>query len=390
MESVVIIAAKRTAVGRLNGVLSSVRASDLSAALIAHLLKFKNIAADEIDQVILGQTLTAGAGQNPARQAAIKAGIDVKTPAMIVNQLCGSGLRSVILAAQQIMLGEAKIVVCGGQESMSQSPHVMPLRVGKKFGDVEIKDTILVDALWDHFNDYHMGVTAENLAEKYGILREKQDHFALFSQEKAQKAIEKGIFKDEILPFEVKIRKEIKMIDQDEHPTFGTSLETLSKLRPAFKANGTVTAGNASGINDGAAILILMSESEAKRRNLNPLAKIEAWGSAGVDPSLMGIAPVGAIKNALSSASWSLKELDILELNEAFAAQALSVLKELEYDEQKVNPCGGAIALGHPIGASGARILTTLIYALHREDQQKGMASACIGGGMGIALAISR
>ncbi len=389
MESVVIVAAKRTAVGSLNGAFSSMSASDLSEALIKHLIEKTGIGFDEIDQVILGQVLTAGLGQNPARQAAIKAGIDVKTPAMLVNQLCGSSLRAVMIAAQQIMLGEARIVICGGQENMSQAPHLLNIRTGQKYGHSEMKDSLITDGLWDCFNDYHMGITAENLAEKYHISRDEQDKFALSSQGKAQKAIESGLFKDEILPIEIKLRKETKLVDQDEHPRFGTSFDKLSQLRPAFKSDGTVTAGNASGMNDGAAILILMSESEASRRGLKPLAKIEGWGMAGVDPSIMGIGPADAIRNTLTSTGWSMDDVDQFELNEAFAAQALSVLKELDLSQEKVNPYGGAIALGHPIGASTARILTTLIYGMHRDKTHKGIASACIGGGMGIALAIS-
>ena len=389
-DSVVIVAAKRTAIGTLGGGLSSVPASDLGARVIEAVLAVAKLDGSDVDEVLMGQVLTAGCGQNPARQAAIKAGISKEATAMTVNQVCGSGLRTIAMGMQAILSGDADIVVAGGQENMSQSPHVMHLREAVKFGDAQMRDTMIVDGLWDIFNDYHMGITAENIAEQYDISREQQDEFAAQSQNRAEDAINAGKFKDEIVPVEVAKRKETITIDTDEFPRAGVTAEGLAKLRPAFKKDGTVTAANASGINDGAAAVVLMRESEAKQRGLDVIAKIASWATRGVDPSVMGTGPIPASKAALEKAGWAVGDLDLVESNEAFAAQACAVLKETGFDPAKTNVNGGAIALGHPIGASGTRVLVTLLHEMVRTDASKGLATLCIGGGMGIALCVER
>ena len=389
-DTVVIVAAKRTAIGTLGGGLSTVPAADLGARVISAVLEDANVDAQDVDDVLMGQVLTAGCGQNPARQAAIKAGISQGATAMTVNQVCGSGLRTIGLGMQAILSGDADIVVAGGQENMSLSPHVMHLREAVKFGDAQMRDTMIVDGLWDIFNDYHMGITAENIAEKYNISREQQDEFAASSQNKAEKAIADGKFNDEIVPVEIQKRKETIVMDKDEFPRAGVTAEGLGKLRPAFKKDGTVTAANASGINDGAAAVVLMRGSEAKKRGLTPIATIKSWATRGVDPSVMGTGPIPASKAALEKAGWSVGDLDLIESNEAFAAQACCVLKEAGFDPEKTNVNGGAIALGHPIGASGTRVLVTLLHEMVRRDSSKGLATLCIGGGMGIALCVER
>jgi len=389
-DTVVIVAAKRTAIGTLGGGLSTVPAADLGARVISAVLEDANVDAQDVDDVLMGQVLTAGCGQNPARQAAIKAGISQGATAMTVNQVCGSGLRTIGLGMQAILLGDADIVVAGGQENMSLSPHVMHLRESVKFGDAQMRDTMIVDGLWDIFNDYHMGITAENIAEKYNISREQQDEFAASSQNKAEKAIADGKFNDEIVPVEIQKRKETIVMDKDEFPRAGVTAEGLGKLRPAFKKDGTVTAANASGINDGAAAVVLMRGSEAKKRGLTPIATIKSWATRGVDPSVMGTGPIPASKAALEKAGWSVGDLDLIESNEAFAAQACCVLNEAGFDPDKTNVNGGAIALGHPIGASGTRVLVTLLHEMVRRDASKGLATLCIGGGMGIALCVER
>ena len=389
-DSVVIVAAKRTAIGTLGGGLSSVPASDLGARVIEAVLADAKLDGSDVDEVLMGQVLTAGCGQNPARQAAIKAGISKEATAMTVNQVCGSGLRTIAMGMQAIFSGDANIVVAGGQENMSRSPHVMHLREAVKFGDAQMRDTMIVDGLWDIFNDYHMGITAENIAEQYDISREQQDEFAAQSQNRAEDAINSGKFKDEIVPVEVAKRKETITIDTDEFPRAGVTAEGLAKLRPAFKKDGTVTAANASGINDGAAAVVLMRESEAKKRGLDVIAKIASWATRGVDPSVMGTGPIPASKAALEKAGWAVGDLDLVESNEAFAAQACAVLKETGFDPAKTNVNGGAIALGHPIGASGTRVLVTLLHEMVRADASKGLATLCIGGGMGIALCVER
>ncbi len=389
-ETVVIVAAKRTAIGAFMGSLATLSAVELGKIAIDAALKESGVAPADVDEVILGQVLTAGCGQNPARQTSVAAGIPVEKTAMTINQVCGSGLRSVALGLQSIRNGDAKIVVAGGQESMSNSPHSMVLRNGTKMGNAEMVDTMIKDGLWDSFNGYHMGVTAENVAEKFALTRADQDKFAATSQQRAEAAIAGGKFKDEIVPVVIKNKKGDITFETDEFPRAGTTEETLGKLRPAFKSDGTVTAGNASGINDGAAILVLMSEDEAKKRGLTPLAAIKSWATAGVDPSIMGTGPIPASKKALEKAGWSVADLDLIESNEAFAAQACSVLKELKLDPDKVNVNGGAIALGHPIGASGARILVTLLHEMKRRNAKKGLATLCIGGGMGIAMCVER
>ncbi len=389
-DPVVIVAAKRTAIGTFGGGLSSVTASRLGEAVIRSVLSDAKLSSSDVDEVIMGQVLTAGCGQNPARQAAIYAGLSQETSAMTINQVCGSGLRSVALAMQSIMAGDAKIIIAGGQENMSLSPHIMHLRKAVKFGDAAMRDTMVLDGLWDAFNDYHMGITAENIAKKYNISREEQDEFAAASQNKAQDSIDAGKFIDEITPVEVKKRKETVVIDKDEFPRAGVTAQSLAKLRPAFKKDGSVTAANASGINDGAAAVVLMRKSEALRRGLAPLATIKSWASVGVDPSIMGIAPAPASKLALKKAGWSVDELDLVEANEAFAAQACCVMKEAGFDPEKTNVNGGAIALGHPIGASGARVLVTLLHEMVRRDAKKALATLCIGGGMGVALCVER
>ena len=390
-DPVVIVSAKRTAIGNLGGALSSLPASKLGALILKAVLQdAQSVKPEEVDQVIMGQVLTAICGQNPARQAAIQAGIPQDKTALTINQVCGSGLRTVALGLQAILCGESEIVLAGGQESMSLSPHAAMMREGVKFGNVEFKDTMIVDGLWDIFNDYHMGLTAENIAEKYQITRDQQDAFAAQSQNRAEAAIKAGKFKAEIAPVSIEKKKETVTVDQDEFPRAGVTAESLSKLRPAFKKDGTVTAGNAPGINDGAAAVLLMRQSEAQKRKLIPLAKITSWATAGVDPSIMGTGPIPATKKALDKAGWTVKDLDVVESNEAFAAQALSVQKETGFDPQKTNVNGGAIALGHPIGASGTRVLVTLLHEMARRDAQKGLATLCIGGGMGIAMCLER
>ena len=387
---IVIASAARTPVGSFNGALASLPAHELGKIAIEAALSRAGVAPGDVDEVILGQILTANAGQNPARQAAVNAGIPVERTAFGINQLCGSGLRAVALAAQQIATGDAKIVVAGGQESMSQAPHAQNLRGGQKMGALELVDTMLKDGLWDAFHGYHMGSTAENVAQKYQLTRNEQDEFAANSQRKAGEAQKAGRFKDEIAPVTVKGRKGDTVVEADEYPRPETTIEVLAKLRPAFAKDGTVTAGNASGINDGAAALVVMSAEEAKKRGIKPLARIVSWATAGVDPSIMGTGPIPASRKALEKAGWTVGDLDLIEANEAFAAQACAVNKDLGWDTSKVNVNGGAIALGHPIGASGARVLTTLLYEMQRRDAKKGLATLCIGGGMGVAMCLER
>lgn len=389
-DPIVIVAAKRTAIGSFAGAFSNTPAHELGATVIKAVLADANVKADEVDDVLLGQVLTTAQGQNPARQAAIKAGIPAAKTAMTINQVCGSGLRAVALGAQAIMCGDADIVIAGGQENMTQSPHAMHLRSGTKMGNAEMIDTMITDGLWDAFNKYHMGITAENIAAQYNVSREAQDEFAAGSQQKTEAATKAGKFKAEIVPVTVKIKKEDVAIDKDEFPREGVTAESLGKLKPAFKPDGTVTAANASGLNDGAAAVLLMRESEAKKRGLKPFARIKSWATAGVDPAVMGTGPVPASKKALSIAGWKVSDLDLVESNEAFAAQACCVLKELQLDPLKVNVNGGAIALGHPIGASGCRVLVTLLHEMARSKAQKGLATLCIGGGMGVALCVER
>jgi len=391
MESVVIVAAKRTAVGKFGGAFNNVSAADLGATVIRSLLESTGVSGDQIDEVILGQVLTAGVGQNPARQSVIKAGLPKEVPALTINMVCGSSLKAVMLGAQAIKSGDAEIVIAGGQESMSSSPHVLNgSRSGLRMGDGKLVDSMIVDGLWDVYNDYHMGVTAENVAKKYGISRQEQDEFACASQNKAEAAQKAGKFSDEIVPYTIKSKKGDTVVDADEYPRHGTTLEMLSGLRPAFDKEGTVTAGNASGINDGAAMVMLMSATKAKALGLKPLASIKAYASTGIDPSIMGIGPISASKRCLEIAGWGVKDLDLLEINEAFAAQAIAVNRDLAWDTTKVNVNGGAIAIGHPIGASGARVLVTLLHEMLRRDAKKGLTSLCIGGGMGVALAVER
>ena len=390
MTEVVITAARRTPVGAFLGSFAAVPAHELGRVAIESALAQAGISADDVSEVIMGQVLTAAQGQNPARQAAMAAGIPKEVPAWGLNQVCGSGLRAVAVAAQSIIAGDASIVVAGGQESMSLSPFAQNLRNGAKMGNVELVDTMIKDGLTDVFNGYHMGITAENLAEQYQITRDDQDQFATASQNKAEKARRDGRFKDEIAPVTVKTRKGETVVDQDEYIRDGVEVASLAGLKPAFKKDGTVTAGNASGLNDGAAALVLMSREEAERRGAPILARIKSFASAGVDPSIMGIGPVPATQRALEKAGWTIDDLDLIEANEAFAAQALAVGKGLGWDAEKVNVNGGAIAIGHPIGASGARVLTTLIYEMAKRDAKKGLATLCIGGGMGVAMCIER
>ncbi|WP_417786598.1 acetyl-CoA C-acetyltransferase [Stutzerimonas xanthomarina] len=392
MQDVVIVAATRTAVGSFQGALANIPAVDLGAAVIRQLLKQSGIDAAEVDEVILGQVLTAGAGQNPARQAAMNAGLPHAVPAMTLNKVCGSGLKALHLAAQAIRCGDAEVVIAGGMENMSLAPYVMPAaRTGLRMGHGKLVDSMIQDGLWDAFNDYHMGITAENLVDKYGITREAQDAFAASSQQKAVAAIEAGRLRAEITPIEIPQRKgEPLVFDVDEQPRAGTTAESLAKLKPAFKKDGSVTAGNASSLNDGAAAVLLMSAEKAKALGLPVMARIASYANAGVDPAIMGIGPVSATRRCLEKAGWTLGELDLIEANEAFAAQALSVGQELGWDANKVNVNGGAIAIGHPIGASGCRILVTLLHEMIRRDVHKGLATLCIGGGQGVALAIER
>jgi len=390
MTDIVITAAKRTAVGSFLGSFANTPAHELGRIAIQAALEQAGVAPDDVSEVIFGQVLTAAQGQNPVRQAAVKAGIPVNRTAFTINQVCGSGLRSVALAAQAIRTGDASIMVAGGQESMSMSPHAQLLRGGTKMGNVSLVDTMVNDGLWDAFNNYHMGITAENVAEQYQISREAQDAFAAASQNKAEAARAAGKFKDEITPVTISGRKGDTIVDADEYIRAGATVDAMAGLRPAFRKDGTVTAGNASGLNDGAAALVIMSAEEAAKRNAPVLARIASWATCGVDPSIMGIGPAPASRLALEKAGWTIGDLDLIEANEAFAAQALAVGKELGWNPDIVNVNGGAIAIGHPIGASGARILTTLIYELIRRDAHKGLATLCIGGGMGIAMCIER
>lgn len=390
MTEVVIVAAKRTAIGNFGGSLSGLKAPELGAAVIKALLEETGVKA--VDEVILGEVLTAGVGQNPARQAALKAGLGIETPCLVINQVCGSGLKVTHLGAQAIKAGDAEIIIAGGQESMSQAPYLLPAaRNGLRMGDGKVVDSMVADGLTDVYNNYHMGITAENIAEKYSISREAQDELAVASQNKAEAAQTAGKFKDEIVPVEIPQRKgDPIVVDTDEFIKKGATIDSISKPRPAFKKDGTVTAANASGINDGAAAVMLMSADKAKELGLEPLAKIVAYASAGVEPEIMGMGPVPAVKKTLEKAGWTLDQVDLIEANEAFAAQALGVAGELKFDMDKVNVNGGAIALGHPIGASGTRILVTLLHEMKRRDAKKGLATLCIGGGMGVALAVER
>jgi acetyl-CoA C-acetyltransferase len=390
MTDVVIVAAARTPVGSFNGSFADTPAHVLGQAVIAELLKRSGVAAADVSEVILGQILAGGHGQNPARQAAINAGLPVEVPAWGMNQLCGSGLRAVALGFQAVKNGDSSIVIAGGQESMSQAPHVAHLRNGTKMGDVKFIDSMLKDGLTDAFYGYHMGVTAENVARQWQLTREEQDAFALASQNKAEAAQAAGKFKDEIVPVTLKTRKGDVVVSEDEYIRKGATLEMMTKLKPAFDKEGSVTAGNASGINDGAAAVVLMSAEEAKKRGLKPLARIVSWAQAGVDPKIMGTGPIPASRAALKAAGWSVNDLDLVEANEAFAAQALAVNKDLGWDTSKVNVNGGAIAIGHPIGASGARVLVTLLHEMQKRDAKKGLATLCIGGGMGVALTVER
>jgi acetyl-CoA C-acetyltransferase len=391
MQEVVIVAAGRTAVGKFGGSLAKVSAADLGAHVIKGLLAKINLSGEQVNEVILGQVLTAGLGQNPARQAVIKAGLPDMVPAFNVGKVCGSGLKATHLAAQAIRCGDADIIIAGGQENMSASPHVLNnSRDGFRMGDAKLVDTMIVDGLWDVYNQYHMGITAENVAKKFAISRQEQDEFALASQNKAEAAQKAGKFKDEIIPLEIAQKKGSIVFDSDEFIKQGCTLESLSALRPAFAKDGTVTAGNASGINDGAAAVIMMSAAKAKELGLTPLARIKAYSSAGIDPTIMGLGPVPAAHLCLKKAGWTHQDVDLMEINEAFAAQAIGVNREMGWDTSKINVNGGAIAIGHPIGASGARILVSLIHEMIRRDAKRGLASLCIGGGMGVALAIER
>ena len=389
-NSVVITSAIRTAVGSLGKSLKNVQSSDLGASVINGLLDKSKINKSDIDEIIIGQVLTAGLGQNPARQAAMKAGLPKEIPAHIVNQVCGSGIRSIASAYQSLKSNDSKVIIAGGQENMSLAPHAIHLRNGKKLGDTELLDTMIKDGLWDAFHGYHMGVTAENVAEKFQITRNEQDKFALKSQENAIEAQKQNKFAEEIVNLNIKSKKTEINFNKDEHPREGINLEALSRLKPVFKKNGTVTAGNASGINDGAAAVMLMTSAEAEKRNAQKLVSIKSWASCGVDPALMGTGPIPSSKKALELAGWDIKDVDLFEINEAFAAQSLAVLKTLSIPEEKVNVNGGAIALGHPIGASGTRILVTLIHEMIKRDVKKGLATLCIGGGMGIAMCVER
>jgi len=389
-DDIVIVGAARTPVGAFNGALASLPAHELGKTAIKEALKRAGVEAPKVSEVIMGQILTAGQGQNPARQASIGAGIPVESPAWGVNQLCGSGLRAVALGYQAILNGDSEIVVAGGQESMSQAPHCVHLRDGTKMGDLKMIDTMIKDGLWDAFNGYHMGNTAENIAKQWQITRQQQDEFAVGSQNKAEAAQKAGKFKDEIIPVTVKTRKGDIVVDADEYPKHGTTMESIAKLRPAFDKEGSVTAANASGINDGAAAVVLMKASQAQKEGRPILARIVSWAHAGVDPAIMGTGPIPASRTALAKAGWKADDLDLIEANEAFAAQACAVNKELGWDTGKVNVNGGAIALGHPIGASGARVLVTLLHEMAKRNSKKGLATLCIGGGMGIAMCLER
>ena len=390
MTDIVIASAARTPVGSFNGAFTDTPAHDLGAVAIKAALQRGKVEPGEVDEIILGQVLTAGQGQNPARQAAMKAGVPQDKTAWSLNQVCGSGLRAVALGMLHVASGDANIIVAGGQESMSLSPHVAHMRAGTKMGDVKLVDSMIKDGLWDAFHGYHMGTTAENVAQKWQISREEQDKFAVASQNKAEAAQKSGRFKDEIVPVTVPSRKGDIVVDQDEYIRPGTTLDAVSKLKPAFSKDGTVTAGNASGLNDGAAALVVMSASEAERRGLTPLARITSWATAGVDPKIMGTGPIPASRRALEKAGWKIADLDLIEANEAFAAQAIAVNKDMGWNTGIVNVNGGAIAIGHPIGASGARILVTLLHEMQKRDAKRGLATLCIGGGMGVALAVER
>ena len=389
-RDIVIVGAVRTPIAAFSGAFAALTADQLGQVAIAEALRRAQVEPGEVSEVVLGQVLTAGQGQNPARQASVRAGIPVEVPAYVINQVCGSGVRSVALGAQAIQTGDSDIVVAGGQESMTQAPHCAPLRAGVKMGDFQMVDTMIRDGLWDAFNGYHMGNTAENVAQKWQITREEQDRFAFESQRKTEAAQKSGRFKDEIVPVTIKTRKGDTVVDTDEYPKHGTTTEVLAKLRPAFSKDGTVTAGNASGINDGAAAVVLMTAGEASRRGLTPLARIASWAQAGVEPALMGSGPIPASRRALEKAGWRIEDLDLIEANEAFAAQACAVGKDLGWDPDRVNVNGGAIALGHPIGASGTRVLVTLLHEMQKRDAKRGLATLCIGGGMGIAMCLAR
>ena len=389
-KTVVITSAVRTAIGSLGGTLKNIPGYKLGSTVISNAIKKSNLKPSDVDEVIMGQVLTGGAGQNPARQASMESGIPKEVPSYIVNQVCGSGLRSIASGFDSILSNSSNIVLAGGQESMSQAPHVVHLRNGKKLGDTELVDSMIKDGLWDAFNGYHMGNTAENVAQQFQITRKDQDQFSFESQIKALKAQKENKFEDEIVPFEIKSKKGNSIFKKDEHPRDGVSLTLLSKLKTVFQKDGTVTAGNASGINDGAAAVVLMSKNEAEKRGLKPLAEIKSWASCGVDPSIMGTGPIPSSKKALKLAGWQAKDLDLIEANEAFAAQSCAVVKELSLPMEKVNVNGGAIALGHPIGASGTRVFVTLVHEMVKRDSKKGLATLCIGGGMGIAMCIER
>ncbi|WCR12034.1 acetyl-CoA C-acetyltransferase [Paracoccus stylophorae] len=390
MTKAVIVAAARTPVGSFLGSFANIPAHDLGAAVLQEVVSRAGIDPAEVSETILGQVLTAGQGQNPARQAHINAGLPAESSAWLLNQVCGSGLRAVALAAQQVTTGDATVVLAGGQESMSMSTHAAYLRAGQKMGDMQFIDTMIRDGLWDAFNNYHMGTTAENVAQKWQISRDQQDEFALASQNKAEAAQKAGRFDDEIVAFTVKTRKGDTVVDKDEYIRHGATIDAMQKLRPAFSKDGTVTAGNASGLNDGAAAVMVMTEDEASRRGLTPLARIASWSTAGLDPAIMGTGPIPASRKALEKAGWSVGDLDLVEANEAFAAQACAVNKDMGWDPEIVNVNGGAIAIGHPIGASGARVLNTLLFEMKRRDAKKGLATLCIGGGMGVAMCLER
>ncbi|AMW34133.1 acetyl-CoA C-acetyltransferase [Haematospirillum jordaniae] len=390
MPDVVIVSATRTAIGAFNGSLSPLQAPELGSLVIREALRRASLEANTVSEVIMGQVLTGGSGQNPARQASIKAGIPEHVPSWTLNMVCGSGLRAIIQGAMAIMADTADVVVAGGQESMSNAPHCAWLRSGIKMGSTELVDTMIRDGLWCAFNNYHMGNTAENIASRWGFTRQEQDAFAVHSQQKAEAALRNGRFKDEIVPVKITGKKEESIFDQDEYPRAGTTIETLARLRPAFTKDGTVTAGNASGLNDGAAAVVLMSADTAHKRGLKPLVRIKSFASAGVDPAIMGTGPIPATRKALEKAGWTPDDLDLIEANEAFAAQAMSVNRELGWNTEKVNVNGGAIALGHPIGASGARVFVTLVHEMQKREARKGLATLCIGGGMGVALAVEK
>jgi len=389
-KNIVITAAARTAIGTFRGSLKNMQAYELGSVVAKEVLKKSNLQSNDIDELIMGQVLTGGAGQNPSRQTAINIGVPVEKTAYTINQVCGSGLRSVAAGYQAIMSNDSNIVIAGGQESMTNAPHAINFRNGKKLKESNLVDTMIKDGLWDAFNGYHMGVTAENVAIKWQIARKEQDEFALSSQNKAEKAQKEGKFKAEIVPVVLKLKNKKDQFDIDEHARAGMTMERLIKLKPSFKKNGTVTPGNASGINDGAAAVVLMSEKEANKRNLKPLAKIVSWATCGVDPSLMGSGPIPASKKALEKADWKISDLDLIESNEAFAAQSLAVIKDLGIPKEKLNVNGGAIALGHPIGASGTRVLVTLLHEMNKRNSKKGLVTLCIGGGMGIAMCVGR